>query len=105
MIEVCKPGVEVHDHAILAKPGTYLRDCEICMEKSEVEAQFASFCFRTYRITGDGEQIDGPRHPGQICKTCLRAHCQSNLADGRLFVPCPSDGCERVSVAGNWLKF
>ena len=57
---------------------------------------FGSFCFRTFRVTGDSTTISDPRHVNEVCAACLAAHCKANLrGTGQLFVRCPAEGCGR----------
>ena len=36
------------------------------------------------------------RHPGTICKRCLRGHATDAVKSGKLFVTCPAPDCERA---------
>ena len=60
-----KPGLGLHPHTLLVKPGTHLVQCTVCFDRLE-EQSFAQFCFEQYRVTGDGEDISGARHPRKV---------------------------------------
>ena len=42
-----------------------------------------------FQITGDSVEKRGPRHPEQVCATCLRGYCKAEIATDKLFVKCP----------------
>jgi hypothetical protein len=79
----------------LSPLNTFLRECSVCYTSLDHQS-FANFCFREYRITGGGESIKNPRHPATVCRTCLQQHAHVALGDGKLFVPCPVEGCGRT---------
>ena len=83
-----------HRHC-LAAPRTFLRECAVCFNDSLEWSMFANFCFKKFRVLGDSEEISDPRHPGTICQSCLATHAATYLGEGRLFVPCPAEGCGR----------
>lgn len=80
----------------LSAPNTFLRECQVCYTDNLEVRRFANFCFREFRITGDGESIKDPRHPATICRPCLERHATTALGDGRLFVVCPAVSCGRT---------
>ena len=41
---------------------------------------FKPFCFRHFHITGDGFDLHDPRHPREICRTCLKEHAVGESA-------------------------
>jgi hypothetical protein len=69
--------------------------CTVCLN-FVVKAEFPSFCYRDFRISGDGAVMNSPRHPNSVCQGCMRMHCDIALSSGQLFVPCPAEGCGRT---------
>jgi hypothetical protein len=90
-----KPGVKLHSVAVLAKPGTHLKKCKVCMEGRE-SSEFSAFCFQVYHIDGHETRVQNPRHPEQVCSTCLKQHCEVALKGGKLFARCPVENCGRA---------
>ena len=88
-------GVPLSRGQCLAPLEAHFIPCIVCYEGLTSE-RFGSFCFREFRITGDGETIEGPRHPRSVCKECLRRHAMSFLSEGRNFVNCPFPDCNRT---------
>ena len=51
-------------------------------------ARFAQFCYRDYRVTGDSEHKEGPRHPLVVCKACFKGYVEREMDSAKLFVKC-----------------
>eukprot|EP00035_Acanthoeca_spectabilis_P024261 m.453051 g.453051 ORF g.453051 m.453051 type:complete len:1092 (+) comp20430_c0_seq1:169-3444(+) len=72
----------------------WFAECTVCMEMKRKDA-YGPFCYREFRISGDGAQMSGPRHPNKVCSDCLSMHCEVALGSGQLYALCPAEGCGR----------
>lgn len=63
----------------LAAIDTKMFECQVCLEV-KAAGGFKPFCFRHFHITGDGFDLQDPRHPREICKSCLKEHAVGESA-------------------------
>lgn len=72
----------------------YFQECAVC-DRLCTEEDFATFCYRTFRVTPHGTDASDPRHSNTICNECFKQHCSLPILEGKLYVPCPAEGCGR----------
>lgn len=78
----------VYHPSVLGKPGTHIKDCPVCFEPFDW-----SSLGRTSMSC----------HPRECCSACLSSWAEGQIAEGRLYVRCPAEGCKK-QLALNQVK-
>eukprot|EP01043_Picozoa_sp_COSAG02_P092256 COSAG02_NODE_28885_length_580_cov_0.956341_1_plen_187_part_10 len=81
-------SIPIETTAVIAPVGTHLLQCLTCLEPT-APSQFAEFCYRDYRVTGDSERKRDPRHSFNVCNLCFRRYIDNELGTAQLYVKCP----------------
>mmetsp|Transcript_39880 Transcript_39880/g.51405 ORF Transcript_39880/g.51405 Transcript_39880/m.51405 type:complete len:596 (-) Transcript_39880:285-2072(-) len=73
----------------------HFAQCIVCFEQ-KIFSMYPDFCYKNFRVSGDGINKSNPRHPHKVCNVCLEHHISSSITNtGKLFVRCPFYNCNR----------